>query len=136
MYKGRLNSERVTEYNSGAQVEGVTGMKRPKSLNQMLAELVERRISQMAVDQGGESFEDADDFEEEDADTLPMSHHEVIAMTDDELRGIAANYGVDLLDKPGKVPQEGAAAPNGATATSETGAAPASPGQPASPASS
>lgn len=92
---------------------GSTIFVRPPTIQEMIHKYVREVISSQAVEDGDESFEDADDFEieDEDGEELPITHHQVVAMTEQELRGIAASYGIDLVDDqadPGQVPQEGA----------------------------
>ncbi|WNK14911.1 MAG: hypothetical protein [Microvirus sp.] len=92
---GRLSRDREPEYNSGVPVEPPGGV-RPLSMEEIIRMHVRNAISTEAVAEGMESFEDADDFEEEDPDVLPLTHHQVVAMTDQEIRGVAASYGVEI----------------------------------------
>lgn len=64
----------------------------------MVQKYIRETVSAAAVDDGNDSFEDADDFEEEDPDIIPLTHHQVIAMEDHELREYAAGYGLQLTD--------------------------------------
>ena len=90
------------EKNSGIPFESVPPgfTKKPESLQEMLARMVKGEISKRADEQDMDTFEESDDFEEEDPETMPLTHHEVIAMTDDELLDHVP-YGVEI-----KVPQE------------------------------
>ena len=106
-FVGRLSKTRDVEYNSGVPVESQTGIK-PLSMEEIIRMHVRNALSEEAVNDGNESFEDADDFEEEDPDVMPMTHHQVVAMTDQELRGVAAGYGIDISDMAsGTVPGAG-----------------------------
>lgn len=57
-------------------VEMPVGMKRPESLQQMIQRLVRAQISQQAQQQGFESFEDANDFDIDEEDDLPLTVYE------------------------------------------------------------
>lgn len=57
-------------------VEMPVGMKRPESLQQMIQRLVRAQISQAAVDDGHESFEEANDFDIDEDDDLPLTVYE------------------------------------------------------------
>lgn len=106
---GRFNRKpSVPEFNSGEVLVGIPSM-RPPSIQELVQRYVREAMSPAAEAEGMESFDEADDFEEEDPDVVPLTHHEVIAMDEDELRGHAAGYGLELHN--GQVPQEGAAPP-------------------------
>ncbi|UDN67661.1 hypothetical protein [robinz microvirus RP_86] len=104
---GRLSRQRDPEYNSGIGFEIPTG-KAPLTMQEMVQRYIREAVSAQAVDDGQESFEEANDFEEDDPDVIPLTHHQVIAMDDSELREEAGNLGYFLTDDspPTEAPQE------------------------------
>lgn len=104
------------EQNSGIPVESFAAHAPPMTIQQMVQKYVREAVSARATRDDDETFDEADDFEEEDPDTIPFdpTHHQVIAMDDVELRGIATAYGVELSDA--EAPQEGASRPAAAAA--------------------
>jgi len=102
---GRLFGKQDREKNSGIPIEPPTGAK-PLTMQEMIKRYIREQV---AADLGNkpdevDSFEDADDFEEEDPDTIPLTHHQVIAMDENELREHARAYGVDLIDDGSPIP--------------------------------
>jgi len=100
---GRLFGKPDPEPNSGIPFE-VPGGERPLTMQEMIQKYIREEVSRDLgnSDQDVDSFDEADDFEEEDPETIPLTHHQVIAMTDDELRDVASGlYGVDLVDNVG-----------------------------------
>jgi len=127
---GRLNRTRKkghpgphTEKHSGIPVEMPSGAARPLSMKEMVQRYIREEVSRSASqDDGQESWEEANDFTEEDPDTIPLTHHQVIAMDDSELREEAmSSYGIDLVDDRPEAPQE-------ERAPGQSGTAPGSPG--------
>lgn len=117
------NSKRVSE-EPGLPVEVVPpGCGQPESLESMLQRMVRGALSRDAEAKGFDSFEDADDFEEEDPDVISLTHHEVAAMTDEELRDEATSLGYTLTD--GEAPQESKAIEMAPDEDEGTGSAPA-----------
>ncbi|WNK13870.1 MAG: hypothetical protein [Microvirus sp.] len=98
---GRFSRKSTSETNSGIPVAVAPQAQRPLTIQEMVQKYIREAVSSQAVDDGQESFEDADDFEEDDPDTIPITHHQVVAMDDNELRSIAASYGIVLSDPPG-----------------------------------
>lgn len=70
----------------------------PMTIEQMIQRYVREAVSPAAVDEGDESFEDADDFEVEDDESPFLTHHEVEAMSELELREQADLMGYELPD--------------------------------------
>lgn len=103
-FLGRFSRGPEPEVNDGKLLVGIPAT-RPPSIQELVQRYVREALSPAAVAEGKESFEEADDFEEDDPDVVPMTHHEVAALTDEELRGIATGYGVPIAD--GEAPQEG-----------------------------
>lgn len=106
---GRLFGKRDREFNSGIPVE-VPGAKKPLTMQEMIQRYIREEVARDLGHKSGEvdTWDESDDFEEEDPDTLPMTHHQVIAMDDSELREEAQAYGIDLVDddyrgSPGEV---------------------------------
>jgi len=103
--------ESTPEFNSGIPVESAVNHEPPLTIQQMVQRYVRETISAQASRDDNadphESIEEADDFEEEDPETVPFehTHHQIVAMDDVELRGIAAVYGIDIADP--EAPQEG-----------------------------
>lgn len=115
---------RDPEVNDGVPVTGMPGMTRPRSLQELIRQYVRNEVSASAADDGEETFDEADDFEEEDPDTIPLTHHNVAAMDDAELAGIAAGYGI-TFEEDREAPQEGGT-PSVVATTEDAAAAPAS----------
>jgi len=107
---GRLRCDRTPEVNSGLRLESATGVK-PLTMEEMMRRYIREEVSRSAELSGEETFEEADDFEEEDPEVIPLTHHQVLAMTDSELREEAlSGYGIDLVDEANGSPSP---APNG-----------------------
>ncbi|WNK13854.1 MAG: hypothetical protein [Microvirus sp.] len=96
----------------------------------MIQRYIRTEMSRSAALDDLETFDENDDLEEDfddDGNSLPMTHHQVIAMSEQELRGVAASYGVDLESDsaPGQssvqVPQETVPAAPPATAQTPPG---------------
>ncbi|UDN67903.1 hypothetical protein [robinz microvirus RP_178] len=103
---GRLSRTRTPEVNSGIGFEIPTG-KEPLTMQEMVKRYIREAVSAQAVNDGQESFSEANDFEEEDPDVVPLTHHQVVAMDDSELREEAGNLGYMLTDDdPPEAPQE------------------------------
>jgi len=117
------------EVNSGIPVEGATSVE-PMSLESMVQQYIREAIATDVSRESGEeveSWEEANDFEEEDPDTIPLTHHQVEAMSDLELREEAANYGVTIADDPLPTPRVDPTRPTEAPKPSnESGSVPAS----------
>lgn len=95
-------SVRVPEVNSGIPVAGMPGTFTPPSLEDMIRQYIRTEVSSAADKDGDETFEESDDFDlgPDEEDELPITHHEVVGMTDEELHGVAHHYGVDTsLDR-------------------------------------
>lgn len=98
---GRYNlTSTEPEFNSGIPVEMTVHQERPLSIEEMVQRYVRTTISAAAEDDDADSFEEADDFEEEDPDVIDLTHHQVLAMSDDEVRDYASNYGVSIPEAP------------------------------------
>lgn len=61
-------------------IEVPLGMRRPETIQQMMARLVSSEISRSAEKAGFESHKDAFDFDVDDDDELPFTGHELLAM--------------------------------------------------------
>jgi len=95
---GRFFGKRDPEKNSGIPVE-VPGGERPLTMQEMIQRYVRQEVSRAADAQDLDTFDEADDFEEEDPDVIPLTHHQVVAMDESELRDTARSlYGIDLVD--------------------------------------
>lgn len=94
---GRRSKFHEPEFNSGLPVAG-TPLVRPPTLTETIQSMIRREMSKAAVDEGYESFDEADDFEEEDPDTLPLTHHQIEALDRAELQEFATGYGLTLVD--------------------------------------
>jgi len=98
---GRFFGKRDPEKNSGIPVE-VPGGERPLTMQEMIQRYIRQELAgQVAVEKGEDvdSFDEADDFEEDDPEIIPLTHHQVIAMDESELRESARSlYGIDLVD--------------------------------------
>jgi len=109
---GRFSRQSDPEQNSGVPVAGNPG-KKPLTMQEMVKLYIREEVSKAAQAEDAETFDEADDFEEEDPDILPMTHHQVIAMTDDELYEVAASYGVEFDDdEPQSLPGQNEALPD------------------------
>lgn len=88
------------EQNHGRPVEGMAGAVHPPSIQEMIQQYIRVEMSNAAKEEGNETFEEADDFDVgiDDEDVLPLTHHEVLGMDDDELAAHAHHYGVDLME--------------------------------------
>lgn len=73
-------NERGEELPDSTPVEVTLNFKRPKSINEMIAEAVRVQFSRVAQSQGFETFDEADDFDVGDEDE-PISASE---MTEDQ----------------------------------------------------
>lgn len=88
------------EFNSGIPLELPAKMAKPETLESMIKRYIREGELQKAIGAtDAESFDEADDFEEEDPDTIPLTHHQVIAMDDSELREHAQHYGIEISDE-------------------------------------
>lgn len=67
------------EFPDPTPVEMPLGFKRPPSLQEEIQRLIRVQMSQLAQEDGYESFEEADDFEV-DEDPDPLSPYEVVEM--------------------------------------------------------
>lgn len=105
---GRFSRHPDKEFNDGIPVAGQVGSVAPPSIQEMIQQYIRVQVSSQADSDGEETFEEADDFEEEtsDEDFLPLTHHEVLGMDEMELRGVASAYGVDV-DPPGSLGSPG-----------------------------
>jgi len=74
------------EYLDQTPVEWPVGVSVPESIEQKIARMVRTGVSQFAMENGAESFEEADDFDVGDPDGLPESVHE---LDDDQERIMA-----------------------------------------------
>jgi len=103
---GRLFGKQDREYNSGVPIVIATSTK-PMTMREMIQRYIrEEAASDLGHDPDEvDSFEEAEDFEEEDPDTIPLTHHQVIAMDESELREHARAYGVDLVDDNSPIPE-------------------------------
>lgn len=95
---GRKSKVRDVEVNDGVPVAG-TPTVRPLTMSELVKQMIRREVSRDAQAEGYESFEEADDFEEEDPDVLPLTHHQVEAMNRHELQEEANGYGLELVDE-------------------------------------
>lgn len=77
-------------------VEMPLGFKRPKPLQQIVREMIQREFSEQADAEGKETFDEANDFDVED-DDLPPSPHELL---DDEHEFRLAEQ--EMLDRAGR----------------------------------
>lgn len=64
-------------------VEWPAGLKAPPSLEDRIRRLIRTELSRQAEEAGGGSFEEEDDFEDEDYDPLPMSPYEIQPMQEE-----------------------------------------------------
>lgn len=69
--------KRGREYVDPTPVEWPLGVRVPESLEQKIARMVRTSVSQAAMRDGKESFEEADDFDVGDPEELPSSMHEL-----------------------------------------------------------
>lgn len=65
-------------------VEMPLGFTRPLTIEERIARAIRGHISQMAADEGFETFEEANDFTEEGEDEMPVSEHELNAEIDED----------------------------------------------------
>lgn len=56
------------------------GMRRPETVNEMMARMIRTEVSRAAESAGAESFEDSFDFDVDDPEELPLTGHEFVAM--------------------------------------------------------
>lgn len=75
----RYNSE-GRELPDPTPVEIPLDMKRPETVQEMMARMVRTEVSQMAASRGMESFEESFDFDVDDDVELPLTSHELVAM--------------------------------------------------------
>lgn len=70
------------EVNDPVPMEIPAGMRRPETVQEMMARLVRTTISESAARAGHETFEESFDFDvdEEGRDELPLTSHELVAM--------------------------------------------------------
>lgn len=101
--RNRRGSVSEPEPNDGIPVEAQPGQGHGESMEEMMKRFVREEVSRAAEKNDMDSFTESDDFEEEDPNVLPLTHHEVIAMTDEELSEYAPD-GVTLTDE--EAPQE------------------------------
>lgn len=115
------------EVNSGIPLEGGPRTQRPPTVEEMMKLYIRRELSAQAASDGNDTFDDFDDFSEDNPDTLPVTHHEVVAMDPEELQDYALDAGLELVsDEARQVPQEGAASPQQSpTGTQDSASAPA-----------
>ncbi|AXH73156.1 MAG: hypothetical protein [Microviridae sp.] len=120
------------EYNSGVPMVGMPGTVQPPSIQEMIRQYIRTEVSDQADQDGEETFEEADDFEVDgdDEDMLPMTHHEVLAMDEMELRGHAHNYGVDIMED-----SQGSGPPSSGSSGGDTAIRPVQPATPTPPSS-
>lgn len=85
-------NERGEELPDDTPVEMPLGFKRPPSLQEMIAQAIRTHVSDVAAAQGLESFEEANDFGDEDEDPLPFSPHEVVDMQEEAYYRDRSNY--------------------------------------------
>lgn len=97
---GRFQRTSEPEFNSGIPIEVTPHVERPLSFEEMVQRYVRTTLSDHAADEGDETFDEADDFDEEDPDVMDLTHHQVLAMSDDEVRDYASNYGINLPEAP------------------------------------
>lgn len=83
------------------------GMRQPPTLAEEVRRFVRQELSESASQAGSETFEEADDFTEEDPDRLPLTPYELTAMQAEEPAG---GYDPDSepADPPLEPPPEGA----------------------------
>jgi len=129
---GRFFGKRDPEKNSGVPV-AVPGGERPMTMQEMIKKYIREEIRQDVVhgDQA-EDFDEADDFDEDDPEVIPLTHHQVFAMSDQELRDHAAAYGLDAVDHnphqvAGDTPELPAGSPGGSKASNPAQPAPPPP---------
>lgn len=65
-----------------------SGWDRPLSLSEQIKRMVRVELSRQAVDDGQESFEEADDFDVEDEEAEFLSPYEVSEMAPEPLQGV------------------------------------------------
>lgn len=95
----RYGKKQTEEYNSGEPVEIPLGANRPRSLQEVIAEMVRVQISEQE-DESYETLEESDDFEEEDPDTLDLSPY-ILQDIPDELPTLASLQEPAEQDRPG-----------------------------------
>lgn len=91
------------EANSGIPYAGIVpppNAHQPLSIQEEIRRFVRQELSQQAEAEGNETFDEADDFEEEDPDIIPLTHHEVVAMTDAELMEYGLSQGYEISNDP------------------------------------
>lgn len=85
--RNKRGVETQPEHNSGIPLEAHPAMhNKPESIQDMMARFVQAEFLKRAQTEDVESPEDADDFEEESPDIIPLTHHEVMAMDVEELQ--------------------------------------------------
>lgn len=65
-------------------VEMPLGFTRPLTIEERIARAIRGHMSQMAAEEGFETFEEANDFTEEGEDEMPVSEHELNAEIDED----------------------------------------------------
>jgi len=104
---GRFFGKQQPEYNSGIPIEVPAGQ-RPLTMAEMVKRYIREEVSKAAAAEDFDTFDESDDFDEEDPETIPLTHHQVIAMDARELRDVAlVDYGIDLVDDPPPTPPRG-----------------------------
>lgn len=91
-------NERGEELPDDTPVEMPLKFKRPPTLQEQIKSMVRRELSDVASQQGFESFEEADDFDVDDGEELPPSNYEFKDMpADGSFR--SAKQDASVLDK-------------------------------------
>jgi len=123
---GRLIGRPDPERNTGARRELPSGGQRPLTMQEMVQRYIREEISKSAAADDMETFEESDDFGEDDPEIIPLTHHQVIAMDEVELRGVALqHYGIDLVDD-----METASVADSGSSGGDKGSNPADPAKP------
>lgn len=76
------------------------GFEQPLSIQEEIKRFFRNQLSEQAEAQGFETFDESDDFEEEDPEIVPLTHHEVAGMTDAELAEYGMSQGYDIALDP------------------------------------
>lgn len=76
--------ERGFELPDNTPVAIPVGATEPESLEQLMARMIQRELSQMSASVGGETFEESNDFEiEETEPEFGMTQHEVVGLEEE-----------------------------------------------------
>lgn len=92
-------NEKGEELPDGTPVEVPVNLKRPPPLHEMIKAFVRRELSAQADANGQETFEEANDFGEEDEEELPMTPYEGRVVVDED---VVSHVETERLDRKRK----------------------------------